>query len=1035
MPLSINRLVIIASILTLGLAGCSKPEEQSSVAPQHKDELFSDRPVSGLSTEVILIELNEPAILETNGTQENINAVLTEQSDFESRLRSLSAEIKVLYRYRFTVNGLAIVTPAHLIPEIQKNLQAKTVEKTHFFSRPQSEIKMEAGPQLTDDVTSVSYIGGTTLHKLGLRGQGMKVGVIDTGVDYTHAMLGGSGNKDLFKAIDPNTESVFFPNKKVVGGIDLAGSRYTGRSDLYDQKVPLPDSNPIDEAGHGTHVAGTIAGLGDGKNTYDGVAPDASIYAIKVFGKDGGTTDSIVIAGLEYAMDPNGDLNTDDRLDVVNLSLGGGFGTKKILYSKAIENISKSGMVVVAAAGNAGDLPGVVGAPSTANDAISVAASIDGRKVNWEFPTVKFNSENMEEIVAEFKEGSFTQPVEEVTALSGPLVFIGLADKELDEETKAKLKGKIALIERGGVPFVEKFKVARDAGAIGGVVFNNQDGEPIQMGVNDDDSFKIAFPGIMVSKAVGLALKQTLEKQEVIIDFKSSQLISKPELIDSITSFSSRGPRSDDYGFKPEIAAPGNRILSAAMGSGSEGAMMNGTSMAAPHIAGAVALIKQMHSEMSPKEIKDILASTAVKLTDATTNSPYKFTSQGAGRVNLEKLANADFYVTGHISLGLVQVPGNGLIEKTLHLKNISTSEMLLTTSFEGTDLQVQMPNQIQLAPGEAKDITLQFRVAPGNLNLTPTRTELNGTIKVSSQKETLDVSVLAFRIPKSQIQLGSLSVTDQTIGKSQDKMATLTLENTSPVIGGAYLFNLIGEDEKKSPISGQEWRADDCDLKTVGYRWTTKFVGMAQVPHIQFVFQLYEPRSQLVHCQLSILVDGDKDGQPDQEIVGFGNYGEVQGVGQVSFIAGILDYKKAQEARLQYEISVAQGKEAKFEIGKYGIAGGDLLFGSESGLIVFDVPVSAIMKSPDASFNAKIAALNTVGDALESDDYLGDDETQWRTLTTNRFDMGYWGMEDLNVPGNSSASMRLVKSTGTNPLIMVSPSNTKDKEVLKVTP
>src|SRR5690606_4911955 len=139
---------------------------------------------------------------------------------------------------------------------------------------------------------------------------------------------------------------------------------------------------PLDEGGHGSHVAGTIAGAGDGINSYDGVAPDASLYAIKVFGAEGSTGTSVVVAALEYAADPDADLDPSDRLDVVNLSLGSSFGSANNLYTEAMENLDRAGTVVVASAGNSGHMHYITGSPGTSDTVLSVAASIDNMEHN-----------------------------------------------------------------------------------------------------------------------------------------------------------------------------------------------------------------------------------------------------------------------------------------------------------------------------------------------------------------------------------------------------------------------------------------------------------------------------------------------------------------------------------------------------------------------------------------------------------------------------------------------------------------------------
>jgi len=173
---------------------------------------------------------------------------------------------------------------------------------------------------------------------LGSRGKGVTVAIIDTGIDYTHPALG----------------SGFGPGFKVIGGWDFVNN----------------DADPFDDAGHGTHVAGIVAGLSD---TITGVAPEASLIAYKVLGANGSGSSSNVIAAIERAADPNGDGDTSDHVDVANLSLGGG-GNPDDPASVAIDNATAAGVTFCIAAGNSGAFH-TISSPGTARSAITVGAS------------------------------------------------------------------------------------------------------------------------------------------------------------------------------------------------------------------------------------------------------------------------------------------------------------------------------------------------------------------------------------------------------------------------------------------------------------------------------------------------------------------------------------------------------------------------------------------------------------------------------------------------------------------------------------
>ena len=235
-----------------------------------------------------------------------------------------------------------------------------------------------------------------TWQHLGVTGEGVRVGIIDTGIDYTHADFGGPGTVAGWDQAHADSAGPFTPTAKVVGGFDFAGDDYNADPDAADyQPDPDPDSNPLDCNGHGTHVAGTAAGYGvntDGSTFTDdyagltgddlykmtvgpGMAPKASLYALKVFGCTGST--DLVIPALDWALDPDGNGDFTDHLDIVNLSLGSDYSPVDDPDNQFIDELAKNGVLPVIAAGNGGDLTDIGGRPGNAVRSLAVANSVD----------------------------------------------------------------------------------------------------------------------------------------------------------------------------------------------------------------------------------------------------------------------------------------------------------------------------------------------------------------------------------------------------------------------------------------------------------------------------------------------------------------------------------------------------------------------------------------------------------------------------------------------------------------------------------
>lgn len=1007
-----------AVVAAATITGCGQSQSVSAIksGSSNDSDIFSNRPIAP-RPQVLTVHLSSPALLTVSRKTANgwvippaaKQRILAEQEAFISRVKGIKADIQVLYTYRLVINAVALVASSDLKEQIEGLTGVTSVQISGTFGRPM-EVSQAPGGSLPSP-TSVDFIGATEAQKNGIDGTGVRVGIIDTGIDYTHAMLGGHGDPAEYAAIKPDQPTPLFPNSKVIGGTDLVGTNYDAASELPINYIPKPDGNPLDEAGHGSHVAGTVAGIGDGVNTYTGVAPKAKLYAIKVFGKEGSTSDAVVIAGLEYAADPTGQMNPNNQLDVVNLSLGGDYGSPHILYAEAVRNLSNAGTAVIAAAGNSGPKDNIVGAPGTSTEALSVAASVDGAPVNWRFSASQITINGQSQLVKAV-EGNISKPVAQADGVQGKLVFIGIGDQPVAEPLKSQVSGNVALMIRGGgIPFANKIKVAADAGAIGVVVINNQDGEPIAMG--GDGSFNI--PAIMITLDLGKSIAQALDaKQEVSIVFKTSQVVEQPQLIDTITSFSSKGPRSEDDLIKPEIAAPGAAVLSAAMGKGHQGVRFDGTSMATPHMTGVIALMRQAHPELSVAELKALVMNTAKVISDQSKNV-YPISMQGAGRVQVLNALAAKSIATPSISLGLIQSSQPKTISKAVKVTNLSDQPQTYQISYEGsTYMKVQGPTSIEVPADSSREFSVKFTIA--GLNPKALAEEVDGRVYLKSGSDTLEIPALAMRT-----EVSSIRIVDSNVG---EKSTVVNLENDGLTGGEAIAFNLLGQGKRKhSTGPTNNWMSKSCNLKSAGYRFVqipTQDGTMAT--RLQFAFELFDPLTTWNYCELNVQFDLDGDGQADYELAGVSaaTVGDDSG----GFASVLMNATKMRDIRSTYEKKIRQGLPvANPDYGPAMITAEPMISYENSTIGVIQVDVTKLGVAQGKTVGIKVAVTNDDSDnALEPDDYL---TQNYQTLSIDPAAQAYTDLPFvLALDTKAKQTMNLTRGAGQEALVIYLPEN-----------
>jgi subtilisin family serine protease len=604
-------------------------------------------------------------------TQDAAAAALRSQESAIGQVRSLGGS--VVFRYGILVNAFSARLTAQGASALAQRADVRSVQ-------PVGIVQM-------DLTTSVPFIGATKVwNQFGVRGQGMRVAVVDTGIDYTHASFGGAGTVEAYESNDPTfIESGTFPTDKVIGGYDFVGENYDVLDDSAANDTPRPDFDPLDQDGHGTHTGSTVAGVNVPGNVGRGVAPKAKLYAYKVWDV-GNSTDDVLVAAYERAVDPNQDGNVADAVDVLSFSGGVDYGTLNSLEAKAAQRVVDLGTVFVASAGNSGNQPSngsayISGTPSIARGVISVAASID------EFLALDLD------INSTTAPPPPDLPLDGLTVRqpwSGPVPAGGLTDdlfdgRAVDPDTAAhfcdplpagSLTGQTVVAFRGTCAVSTKTFNAQEAGAIAIVVRNNVAGAPVALATAGED---ITIPSFMVSLDDGDALLEEMSPNapatfnEVTVNVTITEEEVPTDLfIDAMTSFTSEGPARLTSDLKPDISAPGSAITAAAVGTGDEGIAFSGTSMAAPHVSGVATLLRQLHPNWAPAQIKGVLMNQANRnLKDNLLNAPVSATVMGAGRVDAFQSARARSVAwPGSLSFGFAPTPTTWSATRAFRVRN-----------------------------------------------------------------------------------------------------------------------------------------------------------------------------------------------------------------------------------------------------------------------------------------------------------------------------------------------------------------------------
>ena len=429
------------------------------------------------------------------------------------------------------------------------------------------------------------YVGVNFPNDLGYYGEGIKIAVIDTGVDHLHPDLFGFG-----------------PGGKIVGGYNFVEN----------------DKMPVDTNGHGTEVTGIIAADGQLK----GIASKASIFAYKVSEDGESVSSDLIVKAVQQAI--------KDDVDIINISLGVNRTNSKIdqIVNKAVEN----GIVVVTAAGNDGPEFGTIGSPGKNSKVITVGATYNN--ITSSFVATLKVEEKQFQVLPMIGTALLDEPI------IGEIVF-GKFGRERDL-VEGSFSNTIVLVERGSdvkdeiVYFSEKENNVANAGGKAIVVYNNEPGIFYGELLHEfaATNYQPKIPALSISREDGIFLKELLQNKTIA----TLNVFYNP---DFVAHFSSRGPVSPFY-IKPDLVAPG-AFINTTLTDGKYN-FTSGTSFAAPHVSGAAALLLQKNPDLNPEEIKSILLTTTDFVFDAYDNK-FSLEATGSGRLNITRAFEANLII------------------------------------------------------------------------------------------------------------------------------------------------------------------------------------------------------------------------------------------------------------------------------------------------------------------------------------------------------------------------------------------------------
>ncbi len=619
------------------------------------------------------------------------------RAEFATWLRSVAPGSRIRREYDTVLNGVAVRVSGRELAPLLHGPGVSVVSIDRQF-RPEMNVSraLIGTPAIDADLA----LDGA------LAGEGMRIGIIDTGIAISHPFFNPAGY----------SAPMGFPRADSTPNLVCCTSNKVIVARAYPALGGAPSAVPT--IAHGSHVAGTAAG--NTNNTAEiagvlvpgmsGLAHRAFLGSYNVFPNFQDTADSAqIISAIEDAV--------RDEMDVINLSLGGAVTTVETedLLALAVNNAAEAGVIPAVAAGNSGPDIFTVQSPGNASRALTPGATTNPHFIGQ--PVSGVRAGTVGGAVGDF------DPFPSTTA--GWASFLGPDAGCVS--LPAIVPPRIAVIARGGCSFTTKIRSAEVANYTGVIVVNNVAGDPTAMAHDGTDPFP-TIPAVMIATGP-IGASGTATVMGTFTHFTSTNA-------DIIAGFSSRGPVANSDALKPDFTAPGVNVLSATNITSPTPvwAFLSGTSMATPHVAGAAALLKQLHPEWGVQDVKSAMLTLAMRpvFDSATGLTAEGVLSRGGGRINLAaaKDARATF---SPASLSYGQ-PGSEINNLVITLTNVGTSPNswnITVVPVSGTCVGITLAPSIGATPMVPSGDAVKFTVTASVSAIAPAQA-CSGDVEVT---------------------------------------------------------------------------------------------------------------------------------------------------------------------------------------------------------------------------------------------------------------------------------------------------------------